>query len=283
MIFGIPASACGVDMSKEGSIESLLSYCNEVGVNCVSINPPVLNGKPDVEALSKLKEQINNVGLKVFGGGIFYAREGNFFDESVRNEQGQQVIELIRCYGKAKVEPVTIFCFVEPSQDADEQKKRWKLATDFLRSLVDEAESVNARIAIHTLTNSVFNNYESVMQMFSDVPSDYLGVCYDVAIHTELKDDISMNIKALKNKMPLMHLRTIGDVTPWKDFEIKDGKLQKAEKLVIQVDFPAMMRALLESGYDGILALEHQPSAISYARAVGYLKGVLEVVKGIVK
>ena len=277
MIFGIPASASGVDLSKEGAIESLLSYCNEVGVDYVSIGPSMRDGKPDVKALLKLKEQISNVGLKVFGGGIFYAREGNFFDESVRNEQLQQVIDLIRCYGEAKVEPITIFCFVTPSQDADDQKKRWKLATDFLRSLVDEAESVKARLAIHTLTNSVFNNYETVMQMFSDVPSDYLGICYDVAIHTELKDDVPENIKALRAKMPLMHLRTIGDVTPWKDFEINDGKLQKAEKRAIQVNFPTVMHALVKSEYNGILALEHQPGPISYARAVGYLKGVLEI------
>lgn len=278
MIFGIPASACEADLTKDGAIGSLLSYCDEVGVDHVSIGPSMKNGKPDVESLLWLKEQIDNVGLKTFGGGIFYAREGNFFEESVRNQQLQQAIELIRCYGKANVEPVTIFCFVAPSHDVDEQKVRWRLSIDFLRKLVDESESVKIRLAVHTLTNSVFNNYETVIRMFSDIPSKYLGVCYDVAIHTELNDDIPNNIKALE-KMPLMHLRTIGDVTPWRDFEVKDGILQKAEGRKVQVDFPSVMHALMESDYDGILALEHQPGAISYARAVGYLKGVLESAK----
>ena len=276
MFFGIPSSASGVDLTKEGAINSLLSYCDEVGVDHVSIGPSMKDGKPDIDALIMLREQINSVGLKTFGGGIFYAREGNFFDESIRNQQFQQITELIRCYGKAKVDPVTIFCFVAPSNNADEQKVRWELSTEFLRRLVDESESAKVHLAIHTLTNSVFNNYETIIRMFSDIPSNYLGVCYDVAIHTELKDDVSSNIKALKNKMPIMHLRTIGDVTPWRDFEIKDRKLQKAERFEVQVDFPSVMCALIESDYDGILALEHQPGAISYARAVGYLKGVLE-------
>jgi len=271
MFFGIPASASGVDLEKEGAINSLLSYCDEIGVNYVSIGPSMKNGKPDADALTRLREQLNSVGLETFGGGIFYAREGDFFDESVRNQQLEQITELIRCYGKAKVEPITIFCFVAPGDET-----RWELSTEFLRRLVDEAESAKVHLAIHTLTNSVFNNYESVMRMFSDIPSDYLGVCYDVAIHTELKDNVPYNIKALKDKMPIMHLRTIGDVTPWRDFEVKDGKLQKAGKLENQVDFQSVMSALVGSGYNGILALEHQPGAISYARAVGYLKGVLE-------
>ena len=276
MIFGIPASASEINLREEGAVDSLLSYCDEVGVDHVSVAPPVRDNRPDTDALIKLRNQLSDAGLTVYAGGIFYAREGDFYDETVRNEQRRQLIELIRCYGKAGVEPITVFCRVDPSQNSDEQGMRWNLATEFLSALVDEAEAVKARLAVHTLGNSVFNRYETVMRMFSDIPSDFLGVCYDVAIHTQLEDDISGNIKALKEKMPLIHVRTIGDVTPWRDFEISDGKLQKAAPREIQVDFLSMMRTLVEIEYDGIVSLEHQRGAIAYARAVGYLKGVLE-------
>ena len=33
MFFGIPASASEVDLTREGAINSLLSYCDEVGVD----------------------------------------------------------------------------------------------------------------------------------------------------------------------------------------------------------------------------------------------------------
>lgn len=280
MIFGIPAQASGVNLGGEGSIEALLSYCDEVSVNHVAVGPPMRNGKPDAEAFIELKEQLNNAGLEVYAGGFFfYAREGDFFDEAVRNEERQQLIERIRCCGEAKVEPITLFCFLNTSQDVDDQKVRWKLATDFLRALVDEAEAAKVRLAVHTLTNSVFNNYETVMQMFSDIPSDYLGICYDVAIHTQLGDDVPGTLKDLKDKMPLTHMRTIGDVTPWRDFEIKDGILQKAAPIEKQVDFPSVMRALVEVKYDGIISFEHQTGPLAYARAVGYLKGILEAVR----
>lgn len=278
MVFGIPASGSGANLREEGAVEALLSYCDEVGVDHVSVSPPMRDGRPDVNALIALRKRLDNAGLTVYAGGLFYAREGDFFDEAVRSEQRQQLIELIQCYGEAKVEPITLFCGLGPSQDTDDQKMRWKLAVDFLRALIDEAEAAKVRLAVHTLTNSVFNSYETVMQMFSDIPSDYLGVCYDVAIHTELDDDIPGNLKALKDKMPLTHLRTIGDVTPWRDFEIKDGKLQKAAPREKQVSFPVVMRALVEAEYDGILSLEHQTGPLAYARAVGYLKGVLEAV-----
>ena|GEM_PF-2658487 len=278
MVFGIPASASGVNLREEEAVGALLSYCDEVGVDYVSISPPMRDGRPDAAALIELRERLNNVGLTAYAGGIFYAREGDFFDEAVRNEQRRQLIEVIRCYGEAEVEPITIFCGMEPSQNADEQEMRWKLATDFLRALVDEADTAKVRLAVHTLTNSVFNRYETVIRMFSDIPSDYLGVCYDVAIHTQLDDNVPANLRALKDKMPLIHLRTIGDVTPWRDFEIRDGKLQEAAPREKQVNFPSVMRALVEVKYDGILSLEHQTGPLAYARAVGYLKGVLEAV-----
>ena len=47
------------------------------------------DGKPDTDALIMLREQVNSVGLKTFGGGIFYAREGNFFDESIRKSRSK--------------------------------------------------------------------------------------------------------------------------------------------------------------------------------------------------
>ena len=72
MFFGIPSSASGVDLTKEEAINSLLSYCDEVGVDHVSIGPSMKDGKPDIDALIMLREQINSVGLKTFGGGIFY-------------------------------------------------------------------------------------------------------------------------------------------------------------------------------------------------------------------
>ena len=56
MFFGIPASGSGVDFSKDGAIKALLSYCDEVGVDCVSIGPPMRDGKPDAEALIQMKE-----------------------------------------------------------------------------------------------------------------------------------------------------------------------------------------------------------------------------------
>ena len=278
MIFGIPVSASGVRLREEGAMEALLSYCDEVGVDHVAIGPPMRDGRPDTSALIELKKQLNSADLKVYGGGILYAQKPDFIEEAVRNEERRQFTELIQCYGEAKVDPITVFCRVKPTQDADEWKARWKLATDFLRVLVNEAEAAKVHLAMHTLTDSVFNRYETIMQMFSDIPSDYLGVCYDVEIHVELGDNIPDNLHSLRNKMPLIHLRTVGDVTPWRDFEVKDGKLQKAATRANQVNFPSVMRALVKMDYKGILGLEHQTGPIAYARAVGYLKGVLEAV-----
>lgn len=278
MIIGIPANASGANLGAEDGFQTLLSYCEQVGVRHVSIGPPMKDGHPDASTFTQIKERLTDAGIVCYGGGLFFAREGDFFDESVRESQKRQLVEVIECYGEAGVEPVTVFCALAPSENADEQSTKWKIAIDFLRTLVEIAEKSGVRLAIHTLHNSVFNRYATVEQMFKDIPSDYLGVCYDVAIHTGLDDDVLANMQVLKDKMPIMHLRTIGDVTPMKTLEIKDGKLQEATTRQKEVNFPAVMRTLLDINYDGILSLEHQRGPIAYARAVGYLKGLIEAV-----
>ena len=280
MIIGIPANASGANLGGgDGAIETLLLYCEEIGVRHVGIGAPMKDGRPDVAALTELKQQLTDAGLSIFGGGIFFAREENFLEQSVRDGQRQQLIELIDCYGKAGVEPVTIFCALAPSQQPDEQETRWQIAIDFMRALVKKAEDVGVRLAVHTLGNSVFNRYATVEQMFSDIPSDNLGVCYDPAIHLPLGDDIIADLKALKDKMPIMHLRTIGDVTPMNTFALKDGKFQDVPARKPQVDITAAIKVLLDIDYDGIVQLEHQRGPIAYARAVGYLKGIIEALQ----
>jgi len=277
MIIGIPANASGANLGGgEEAFETLLSYCEEVGVRHVGIGAPMKDGCPDVAALTELKQRLTDAGLSLFGGGIFFAREENFLEQSVQDAQRQQLIDLIDCYGIAGVEPVTLFCALSPSEATDEQETRWKIAIDFTRALVEKAEDVGVRLAVHTLGNSVFSRYETVMRMFAEIPSDYLGVCYDPAIHLPLGDNIAEDLKALKDKMPVMHIRTIGDVTPMNTFELKDGKFQKVPPREPQVDIPEAIKVLLEVNYDGIVQLEHQQGAIAYARAVGYLRGIIE-------
>jgi sugar phosphate isomerase/epimerase len=277
MIIGIPANAAGVNLTGGNeALEALLSYCAEVGVRHVGVGAPMKDERPDTATLTELKQRLTDAGLSLFGGGIFYARENNFLEQSFRDTQRQQLMELIDCYGKAGVEPVTIFCALSPGEEPDEQETRWQIAIDFTRALIKKAESVGVRLAVHTLGNSVFSRYETVEKMFRDIPSEYLGVCYDPAIHLPLGDDITANLRVLKDKMPIMHIRTIGDVTPMNTFELKDGKLKDFQPRKPQVDIPGVIKVLLEINYDGIVQLEHQRDPIAYARAVGYLRGIIE-------
>ncbi|MFQ6039640.1 MAG: sugar phosphate isomerase/epimerase family protein [Candidatus Poribacteria bacterium] len=280
MIIGVPANASGANLGGgDEALGALLSYCEAVGVRHVGIGAPMKDGRPDVATLTKLKERLTDAGLSLFGGGIFFAREENFLEQSVRDGQRQQLIELIDCYGKAGVEPVTIFCALAPSQQPDEQETRWEITIDFMRALVKKAEDVGVRLAVHTLGNSVFNRYATVERMFSDIPSDNLGVCYDPAIHLPLGDDITSDLGALRDKMPIMHLRTIGDVTPMNTFALKDGKFHEVPARQPQVDIPAVIKVLLDINYDGVVQLEHQRGPIAYARAVGYLRGIVEALQ----
>ncbi|MBM3242760.1 sugar phosphate isomerase/epimerase [Candidatus Poribacteria bacterium] len=280
MIIGIPAGASGANLGGGAeAIKTLLSYCEEIGVRHAGIGAPIKDGHPDTAALTELKQQLADAGLSVFGGGIFFAREENFFEQSFRDEEREQLVELIDCYGKAGVEPVTIFCSLAPGKQPDEQETRWKLAIDFTRVLVKTAENAGVRLAVHTLGNSVFNRYATVERMLCDIPSDYLGVCYDPAIHLPLGDDIAANLRALKDKMPVMHLRTSGDVTPMNTFELKDGKFQDVPVRKPQVDIPEVIKVLLEVNYNDIVQLEHQRGPIAYARAVGYLRGIIETLQ----
>lgn len=279
MLIGIPAGASGAKLESGEGVQSLLSYCQEVGVRHVAVGLPVKEGKPLPDALVKLKETLTNAGLVVYGGGCFFGREGDFSDPNVRHMQLKELKDFIKCYGQARVEPLTIFCGVKPSDERKGNETRWKLAVDFLKGIVDIAERSSVRLAVHTLTNSVFNRYATIERLLSEIPNDYLGICYDLAIHTQLGDDLPLNFRALKSKMFLMHLRTIGDVTPVKRLELVNGKLQPAVQREKEVNFPEAIRALLNINYDGILSLEHQTSPIAYARTVGYIKGLIEVIR----
>jgi sugar phosphate isomerase/epimerase len=234
------------------------------------------DGLPDATRFGVLRERMESAGIVPYGAGCFFAREGDFFDAAVRDAQRRQLVALIECYGAAGVGPVTVFGPVPPSANSAENERRWALAVDFLRALVEAAERAGVVLAVHTLTNSVFNRYSTVERMLSEIDSRALGVCYDVAIHTQLGDNVASDLALLGDRAPLLHMRTVRDVTPAPAFRIHEGRLEASTSEGRDVDFPATVRALLRADYEGILSLEHQRGATAYARVVGYLKGLIE-------
>ena len=279
MKYGMPADEIGFSGNFIDRVDQLPETCAMLGIDHVLLNTPVKDdGSADVDALVALKEAVVKTGVNPYAGWKFFGmpNEGDFTDPAVREKTKAAFINQIRAYGKAGLSPMTVFSGVKPGDDVE---AAWCLSTDFLKELVAEAENAGIVLALHNLndTMSCFNRAATFERLFEEIPSKALAICYDAAIHTKLGDDVPATMKKFyeMGRMPLMHIRTVENPIPPKDFDAVEGKLVPAEASQFPVDFKAIMKTLMDIDYQGIVGIEHQKKMEEWCLSIGYVKGVV--------
>lgn len=123
----------------------------------------------------------------------------------------------------------------------------YKNATDALQELVPVANATKVSIGIENVWNKFLLSPLEMRQFIDDLKSDYLGSYFDVGnvISTGYAEQW---IRILGNRIKKVHL---------KDFKREVGNLDGfCDLLDGDVNFPEVMKALREIGYDGPVTSE---------------------------
>lgn len=175
---------------------------------------------------------------------------------------------------------------------AFDDETMWANYAYFLQAVVPVAEEAGVKLALHPDdppipsirgTARIFRSTEALKRVIEIVPSpnNVLEFCQGtVSEWCEAAEEVYDAIRyfASRGKIAYVHFRNVVGAVP--DFEesfIDDGK----------VDMLRAMCTYKESGYDGLLMLDHTPRLVGdtawahrgRAYAVGYIKGLLKCVE----
>ena len=265
---------CNYDM------ERLKAYARDIGVDRLWYFPSIsacygADGMMDSEKLVKFKRNLENGGLRLAITSETITPnilQGNF-------DELERVRRSIIASADALIDTMFVifnfFAVEAVTEDA------WKNFVEFHKQLIDTAEKVKVKIAVHGLWHPkhMLYNLESYERLLHEVPSDYNGITLCMGVLHQAGEDVARVVEKIGKKIFFVHVRdVIGRGDNFKEVFPGDG----------EVNIPEVISALRDIGYDGLLSPEHYPKIIdepnmgerATAMCVGYLKGLLTSFQG---
>jgi mannonate dehydratase len=166
-------------------------------------------------------------------------------------------------------------------------EEMWENYTYFLRTVLPEAEVAGVRLALHPDDPQVpvlggvariMRSPEAMRRALEVVPSPNLGIKFCTGCYSQMGADVAAEIRALGGgQIFLVDFRNVrGRVDRFQETFLDNG----------QEDMAAVMRALVEAGYDGPIGPDHAVRLLGdgpgreryWAYAIGYMRALLQVV-----
>ncbi len=172
------------------------------------------------------------------------------------------------------------------------EERLWDNLAYFLERVIPVAEAAGVKLAMHPDDpplspirglGRIMRSVENFQRLLDLAPSPVNGIALCQGNFTLMTDDLPAVIRRFGEKIFFVHMRDVaGDVEKFEETFHDAGK----------TDMVACMRAYRDIGFSGVLRPDHVPtmagdnneeagySAIGRLFAIGYLKGIREVVYG---
>ncbi len=172
------------------------------------------------------------------------------------------------------------------------EEQLWHNLRYFLERVLPVAESANVKLAMHPDDpplspirglGRIMRSVENFQRLLELVPSKMNGIALCQGNFTLMTDDLPAVIRRFAAKIFFVHMRDVMGTAE---------KFQETFHDAGQTDMVACMRAYRDIGFKGVLRPDHVPtmagddnenagySSIGRLFAIGYLKGIREVVYG---
>ncbi len=166
----------------------------------------------------------------------------------------------------------------------------WESLHYFLERVIPVAEAAGVKLAMHPDDpplspirglGRIMRSVENFQRLLDLVPSEMNGIALCQGNFTLMTDDLPGVIRQFADKIFFVHMRDVAGTAE---------KFQETFHDAGQTDMVACMRAYRDIGFEGVLRPDHVPtmagddndnagySAIGRLFAIGYLKGIREVV-----
>jgi len=254
----MPIADC-VALAKDAGFE---------GIELALADEGELSLDASAEELEKIRATVADAGLEIssLATGLFWATPLTADDENVRAsalEIGKKLIRTARALGTdaVLVVPGLVGMLWEPPEQGAPYDVVWERAAEAIRELAQTAAENEVYIALENVWNMFLLSPLEFARFVDEIGSPWVGAYFDVGNVVKFGYPEHW-IKILGRRIKRVH---------FKDYR-RDGGFPQGfvDLLAGDVNWPAVMSALREVGYDGWVAAEmlppykHKPERIIY-------------------
>lgn len=213
-----------------------------------------INPKTSSAEIKAICKQARDAGVELcsLATGIFWSVNMLSVEPGMRQAAGQHVIRMLELAAEMGVDHILVVPgFTGPFEAGpkvvDDYDAAWQRALEDFRKLAKVAEQSKVAIGIENVWNKFLTNAYEMRAFIDTVDSPYVGAYLDVG-------------NCLRNGYPEHWIRMLGKRIKgvhFKDFKVGVGNLSGfVDLLEGDVNYPEVMQALNEVGYDGACVAE---------------------------
>jgi L-ribulose-5-phosphate 3-epimerase len=213
-----------------------------------------INPKTSSAEIKSIVKQAKDAGVELcsLATGIFWSVNMLSLEPGMRQAAGQHVIRMIELAADMGVDHILVVPgFTGPFEAGpkvvDDYDAAWQRALEDFRKLAKAAEQNKVAIGIENVWNKFLTNAYEMRAFIDAVGSPYVGAYFDVG-------------NCLRNGYPEHWVKMLGKRIKgvhFKDFRVGVGNLSGFVDLMEgDVNYPEVMRALDEVGYNGACVAE---------------------------
>lgn len=224
-------------------LEKAIAMMKKVNINYISVKDFHLPLNSTDEKIQSVLKQFADAGIKVYAVGVIYMKSKEAVDQA---------------FDYAKRVGVPLIVGV-PNPEL----------LDYTESVV---KSSGIRLAIHNHgpEDKLYPSPKNAYDLIKD-RDEKMGLCMDIGHAIRAGADPAAVVKQYKNRIFDLHIKDVS-------LAAKDGKAIEVGRGVI--DFPALVKALRKSNYQGICSIEFEKDMTDplagLAESAGYFKGVVK-------
>lgn len=229
--------------TREYSLEETLTIAKRLNFKKIAIKSMHMPLESSESAIRNVVEKVEKAGLSLYGAGVIYMKTA----EEVEN-----------AFRYAKAAKIEVIIGV-PNHD-------------LLQLVEKKVKETNIKVAIHNHGpgDEVYPTPEVVYNKIKSLDSR-IGLCIDIGHVKRVGLDPAENITKYADRLLDVHLKDV-------DRAAAQGESVELGRGVINI--PAVLRALQEINYSGVMALEYEKDANDVlpglSECVGYTNGVLD-------
>lgn len=187
--------------------------------------------------------------------GLFWGKSLSATDPKIRAEAidiGKKLIDVAAWLdaGAVLIIPGAVDVFFDPTAEVVDYSTVWDLTTDSVSQLIGNAESSRITLALENVWNKFLVGPVELCKFIDQFESDWVGSYFDTG-NASLVGYAEHWIRVLGGRIKRVHLkdyrRAVGDANGFCDLLSGD------------VNWPEVIRALQEVGYEGYLTAEMLP------------------------
>ncbi|TBL73282.1 sugar phosphate isomerase/epimerase family protein [Paenibacillus thalictri] len=259
MRLGVLSSAFGVK-----SLHELTTAMHRYGFRTTQVNLKWINdidsspGKLSTGLANYVAETFDLRGIRIPSLGCYT----NLIhpDETERNKGIRRIKEQIRFardFGSSSVATETGTLNVANQFEGhagNQSESNWKLLSDIVSELLEEAEKWGVHLALEGFTKNVINTPERMQRMLEQFPSSHLGIVMDPCNYI---DETNMDRQEAVMDDAFERLGDSILLAHAKDYRMEDGQMIQPAAGTGLLNYPHYLQRLLQSKPHIQLYLEH--------------------------